>query len=297
VNFEIGGRTVNLFQILGIVLAGGAGLAIYEYSTPRLGKHCTTTDWACDGHEGALVCRDGKYVAAPCRGVKGCRQEGDMLRCDVSQDIAGDVCVQEGAGQCSADGKALVGCANGHVTIDPCRGPAACTVTGTYSQCDNSIATEGDHCNAKGLACSIDGKASLTCSDAGVMELVDHCRGAKGCAITDGKVHCDSSIAKVGDPCDTGAACTEDGAGYLSCDAGAMVQITSCHAQSGDAGCHVDDGKVWCDHDFGRVGDVCSKGALCSEDGKSLLACQDGHFVKDRDCRSCQAKDGQIFCR
>lgn len=92
---------------LALVLAGGCG-------SPQEGTECQGTGYRCRDPYSALECRDGTWVYLPCRGLDGCRREGNQITCDVSLAQLGDNCPSsmEGAGVCSVGGGALYVCRN-----------------------------------------------------------------------------------------------------------------------------------------------------------------------------------------
>ena len=57
-----------------------------------------------------------------------------------------------------------------------------------------------DPCKDEGSkACTTDGKDALACT-LGEMQLVHHCRGPEGCALKDGQLECDMSVARAQGP-------------------------------------------------------------------------------------------------
>lgn len=175
------------------VLAALAGLlmSVAVGCEPKVGDACEAGKAACQDKSNALVCSDGKLVAMPCKGAKGCAIEGDSVNCDYSGNQAGDTCTSssEGAAQCSADNKSLVMCKGGKFMVVACRGPAACKVEGNTSKCDNSIAEEGEPCDGAGFACKVDGSALLKC-EGGKTVVNEKCEGGAKCKIEGDKAGC-----------------------------------------------------------------------------------------------------------
>jgi hypothetical protein len=81
-----------------------------------------------------LMCRSGKMVvAATCKGLNGCRQQGTDLDCNQTIADVGDPCY-EGKFACSTDKKSRLQCRNGKmVTQKACK---SCTVMIQEVQCE-----------------------------------------------------------------------------------------------------------------------------------------------------------------
>jgi hypothetical protein len=87
-----------------------------------------------DGHA-LLVCKSGKMVvAAMCKGMHGCRQQGTKLDCNQTIADVGDPCDDyEGKYACASDKKSRLVCKNGKMARD--RGCKSCTVVIDDVQC------------------------------------------------------------------------------------------------------------------------------------------------------------------
>lgn len=199
---------------------------------------------------GALVCREGRWLAVPCRGPGGCKESG---RCD--QDLAqeGDPCLETSASAsedhaCSTDRKTTLTCREGRfVAGRPCRGPKGCS--SATVKCDQTVAESGDACDkgsASFGACSVDGRSLLKCEDAkpdppgqarGRFTLSRECPTRGGCKM--GRLAmfpdtqaptCDFAGAEVGAPCGKGnehlEVCSADGKTVLSCEPTALTFVT-----------------------------------------------------------------------
>ena len=51
---------------------------------PKAGAACEKGRALCQDGKTELSCQDGKYLAAPCKGPKGCYTQGQSLFCDIS---------------------------------------------------------------------------------------------------------------------------------------------------------------------------------------------------------------------
>jgi hypothetical protein len=222
---------------LGLVACGGAATASTVMApthtssspSPVAGQPCAPeTKLQCADPTSALICRDGKLTAAPCRGHGGCRTAGDHVTCDESVGEAGDVCtdlpVSEHFG-CTRDLFQELVCAGGVYSLHrTCHGPKGCSVNGDRIHCDDSLADEGELCAPSqgddDFACSRDMTDETICDQTSRKFVqVEVCRGPRHCAITDGRVHCDTSVAREGEPCRhvNNHACSEDGTRELQC--------------------------------------------------------------------------------
>lgn len=215
---------------------------------PAVGRSCDEGDVYCVDRTRELVCENGAFIEAPCRGPGGCAIHPDGVRCDISKNHAGDRCSKddEGASVCAAEHRMLV-CRSGAYADVPCRGPDGCVGAGSRTSCDTSVARAGDLCSGNAQACDEAGKRALVCHE-GKMRAAFHCRGVDGCAFHGGQLSCDLSIAKVGDPCDERMrgqhACSDDQSGLVTCQAG-KFQLTEpclkgkrCTAEGSSVGCH-----------------------------------------------------------
>lgn len=157
---------------------------------PVPGDACKPTDIRCVDPRTELACQKGVFIAAPCKGPLGCREDGKHLVCDFSGNAEGDVCSldEEGSAKCIGD-KSRITCRGGKYTIDFCRGGDGCQTSGAV-KCDQSKGEPGDPCRGATNACTADGKGVLTCN-AGKLEISAQCPGEGGCTIVDRKIDCD----------------------------------------------------------------------------------------------------------
>lgn len=145
-----------------------------------------------------LACDKGTFIAAPCKGPLGCREEGDKhLVCDFAGNAEGDPCSsdEEGAARCVGE-KARITCRGGKYTIDQCRGDDGCKGGGSV-RCDQSKGETGDPCRGATNACTTDGKNVLTCVE-GKLQISASCPGEGGCSVIEHKIDCD--LGKKDDP-------------------------------------------------------------------------------------------------
>ncbi|HLK40032.1 MAG TPA: hypothetical protein VKU41_24920 [Polyangiaceae bacterium] len=217
---------------------------------------------------------------------------------------AGDKCTSNGKYVClDASGGLL--CQNGVLVTLACRGPKGCQGMGASSMCDDDLSAEGDTCALtlnENFACTTDHKKELVCKD-GKFVAASTCKGPKACSISGDMIHCDDSIADIGDPCreepgDANYACTTDRKGEVVCRAGTFQPSNSCR---GVKGCWVDGNLVHCDASFAREGDICRPvdNVSCSEDAVTEVKCTPQmKWAKRRDCKrgGCKVKGNEVFC-
>lgn len=200
---------------------------------PSVGSSCDKGEARCIDRSRALVCESGHFIETPCRGKNGCRVEVETTSCDVHGDQPGDPCStdDESSAVCS-DAATLLACHAGKYEAVACRGKHGCHEAAGHAECDESVAESGDACAHDGKrACSTDAKRVLACHD-GKMEPQYDCRGERGCGVVDGKLDCDVSVARSGDPCDRQFegtfACSEDGLAIVRCSGGHFAPDETC---------------------------------------------------------------------
>ncbi len=175
--------TIALGALLLVVAAAGC--------EAKVGDVCEAGKAACKDGKTELTCEKGKFIAAACKGPKGCRVESGSLHCDVSGNAEGDPCStdDEGSAQCRPDAKSIVACEKGKYAFSPCRGPKGCTQKGDTATCDTTLGQAGDKCEGTGYACSVDRKSVLKCT--GGKAVVDEkCPGKQTCKSAGNKVGC-----------------------------------------------------------------------------------------------------------
>lgn len=162
---------------------------------PGPGDECKPTDIRCVDPRTELACQKGVFVAVPCKGPAGCREDGKRLSCDVTGNAEGDACStdEEGTATCIGSERRIT-CRGGKLTIDFCRGDSGCRSEAGTVRCDQSRGEPGDPCNGQTHACTADGKAVLGCHD-GKLAQVATCPGESGCSVAQGKVDCDLGSA------------------------------------------------------------------------------------------------------
>lgn len=235
----------RVFFSLALTLGVGAGGC-----DPQPGDSCSGDRAFCHDDRTKLACEEGKLESFPCRGPFGCTVEGDLLRCDISGNAAGDACPQadEGQAACAPDGTHALRCSEGRLVVEPCHGPRGCQTQQDRAVCDHSIAAADQLCSpaAEGRsACSLEGTHVLICEEGTFAEQYP-CRGPNGCRLRDGRLLCDRSIAVEGEDCSRlpkdGKACSADGKSLLSCDRGRFVAHRPC-----PKGCRATkEGKLYC---------------------------------------------------
>jgi len=189
---------------------------------PDVGSSCDKGEARCIDGKRQLVCQAGKFIESPCGGPGGCALGEKGTSCDFSKNKPGDACStdDEGAALCAGTDQ-MIACRAGKYQHVPCRGPKGCANEGGFALCDQAIAAVGDACKDENKkACAVEGKSVLLCRDH-KMDLLLSCRGPRGCSAAGGKLDCDMSIAKKGDPCDKtqegSVSCNEEASSTLIC--------------------------------------------------------------------------------
>jgi membrane associated rhomboid family serine protease len=155
--------------------------------------------------------------------------------------------------------------------------------------------TTGDPCL---LSECIDETALGVCENG--REIVMPCRGKEGCGVTRGLYECDVSEDREGDACYSGdegnGQCSSDGEKLVTCRRG-RIEWVPCR---GPNRC-VQKGYARCDRSLSAEGDSCAASgegkAACAVDGKTVLFCRSGRFVRDLPCEGrCVSEDGRVVC-
>jgi hypothetical protein len=164
---------------------------------PVPGDACKPTEIRCVNPTTELACQKGVFMAAPCKGPLGCREDGKHLVCDFSGNAEGDPCSldEEGSAKCIGD-KERITCRAGKYVIDACRGDEGCRA-GSGVKCDQSKGQVGDACHGATNACNVEGRSVLVCN-AGKLQISALCPGEGGCTIVNHQVDCD--LGKKDDP-------------------------------------------------------------------------------------------------
>ncbi len=191
---------------------------------------------ACSDPQTLLTCMKGAFETYPCRGTGGCYEAS----CNQLRTEKGDRCRIEGSASCSVDGKERHKCIGGQVVLEGvCEGPKKCSlgpvakgcnpgIPGSCDvlvYCDQTIKSVGEICAPDEAACTKDRASMLTCVS-GKLAVATTCRGPKGCWVEDltRKIYCDTTVAKVGDPCEPNTySCREDRRAILECKGAAFA--------------------------------------------------------------------------
>jgi hypothetical protein len=185
-----------------------------------------------------------------------------------------------------------------------CKGARGCEHRDTNSECDDTLASEGDRCPIgppKDYACTPDRTRALVCQD-GRFGVWRACRGPEGCQVVDGRnVQCDTTLGEPGDPCTQKGtyACSSDRSAMLTCDGRGLVAATSCR---GSAGCAIEreSNRVNCDDAVALEGDPCDqpRRIACSVDRKAELVCDTNRYARKRGClrSDCRLEGTELFC-
>jgi hypothetical protein len=224
----------------------------------------------------------------------------------VAAALALSACKPHAGGKCQVgqavciDPQNVLACQGGVFIDAKCRGPGGCNKLGTKVSCDDQVAEENEAClesENDNRACSVDMKRTLQCTN-GKFQLVQYCRGPKGCAPRGDSPICDNSVAEKDDVCTMNGqyACSADGKSRLACTNGKWAFDRICR---GNKGCQPQK-QFECDVSLSEVGDPCDIPGLrvCSDDQRSELQCGGGQFVKVRDCRrGCKPGDRSPTCQ
>ncbi len=301
-------RSASRFRSCVVVAAVIGAVGCSNPPPPKIGAACDDSDfkYCLDGTSRA-VCADGKYRLEKC---SSCTQTFERGLLETTSNMAAANCVLAGVGPEGAacegksvdcDGSTFVECVDGVFHRYPCGGAKGCyrDEKARYS-CDLSVSNAGDPCMKEGTAgCTADGHGVVHCRD-GVFKLDKSCAGPKGCTSTNDSVVCDITLAKLGEPCINGGACSVDGSSILACVDHAYAMFRECRGEQ--PGCTVDEDNksVRCRHpELAEAGDHCQDDvAACSVDGKELLHCQKGRFTIQKKCKKgCKESGGRVNCK
>lgn len=221
-----------------------------------------------------------------------------VAACLVALFALGAACKAKVGGKCSGAAAACIDktsalfCLDDTYTAVTCRGEKGCAQNGSVVDCDESLASEQDPCNAPdAIACSLDHKEALRCANKRFI-LDETCKGPTGCKVdASQKISCDNDIADVNDPCHFigDYACTTDRSLVLRCDANKMTPLNSCR---GPRQCRIvtvpkqEKVEFFCDDSVAQDGDVCDTNGeeACSMDKKGIFVCRGNKFGSLRAC-------------
>lgn len=125
-----------MHRVLFVLVAVSSLLA--ACGSPSAGDGCDQAGFLCADATAALECKGGTWTLLPCKGADGCKREGDIVKCDMRGNVAGDECAStaEGKGMCSSTGKSTLECRQGKlVETNTC---STCTVVGDQVQCQKA---------------------------------------------------------------------------------------------------------------------------------------------------------------
>ncbi len=210
----------------------------------------------------------------------------------------GGGCKPKAGGHCSGPGATCTDkasalfCADAAYVPMPCRGDKGCATTAGVVECDESIANEGDPCNAlESIACAEGRKEALRCTAKGFV-VDETCKGPTGCKIDPGqKISCDNDIADVGDPCHFigDYACTTDKSLVMKCEGNKMTPHNTCR---GPKQCKIvqsakqERPDFSCDDSIAQDGDACDTNGeeACTMDRKGMYVCRGNKFGSVKPC-------------
>lgn len=206
------------------------------------------------------------------------------------KDKPGDTC--SGSTETCADERTKLVCRRDRFAVVRCDGPKGCKAETAVAKCDYSGNRAGSDCDDSFLGKQMcrDKKSAVGCSNGKL--IVAECKGPSGCTSQSDEVGalvkvCDTTIAKVGDPCDrafvTKPACDEDGKQLLECSKEGKFEFTKyCR---GPNGCKSKDGVAVCDRSVQNPGDPCTppEEDICSVDRAAVVLC-DGRSMFEKMC-------------
>lgn len=123
---------MRLLQLSALVVFALTSVAC---GTPKAGDTCNVSGFVCESSASALECKVGTWVSLPCKGINGCKREGDVVKCDMTGNAENDACASsaEGKGLCTSDGQGTLECREGKlVKTNTCR---SCTVANDLVTC------------------------------------------------------------------------------------------------------------------------------------------------------------------
>jgi hypothetical protein len=124
-----------------LVLSLWSSLVLPACGGAKAGDKCTAAGYLCADATTALECKLGAYVALPCRGSAGCKAIGNLIRCDMSGNAAGDACASSSAGKglCTSDQQHTLECredpATSQLHLVQTKDCQTCTVNGDLVVC------------------------------------------------------------------------------------------------------------------------------------------------------------------
>ncbi|MFO0755100.1 MAG: hypothetical protein U0359_01305 [Byssovorax sp.] len=293
---------LSLFALpLSLVLVAGCN------TSPGDGKPCNKDKDSvmCLDPKTRLSCDGEKWHGETCLGPKGCEAGALFVSCDTSLANEGTTCGKNDKFACTLDKKFMMRCKEGKwARTESCLGPAACDASGMFVKCDTSIVAEGDLCEnnpekkTAAAGCSADKKSLYACKD-NKWKKVESCTGPDGC--TSGyNVRCDGPTVNAGDFCvkeeEADYACATDKKSSLKCEADGWKLSRKC---LGPEGCTSTFNSIKCDDSVQEPDAACQgdDAAACSTDGKTVLHCKGGKFVKSRTCpKACKVTYSTIEC-
>lgn len=121
---------VQLILAISLLLLCGASAC-----GPKLGARCHEESSVCQDTHAALECREGAWVAIPCRGQNGCKRQGNIVSCDMMGNQLGDLCAStaEGKALCTADGMGTLRCISGQLRAESAC--ASCSIQNDVVSC------------------------------------------------------------------------------------------------------------------------------------------------------------------
>lgn len=129
---------MRLLQLSALVVFALTSVAC---GTPKAGDSCNVSGFVCESSASALECKVGSWVSLPCKGINGCKREGDVVKCDMTGNAEGDNCASSavGKGLCTADGLGTLECredtASGLLKLVKTNTCRSCTVSGDQVIC------------------------------------------------------------------------------------------------------------------------------------------------------------------
>jgi hypothetical protein len=214
-------------RIFPLIAACSLALFAYGCNKPKPGSKCTEAaksegnfKGACLSKGEALACVDGKYTSVKCESKPvGCMETMGSVSCSMIID-EDEPCFGDKEYTCSTDHKKMLECSKNKWSLKmACKSSKGCVENAKGVSCTSAEAEEGDPCEKDQKdsgSCNPDKDKLLVC-DGKKFVVASTCRGQNKCRALGTKLDCDTSLAKIDDPC-------ED-EGKLSCDVAKKVLL------------------------------------------------------------------------
>jgi hypothetical protein len=123
-----------------LLLVASSSILAAACGSPRAGDKCDTSGFLCADAVTALECKTSAWVALPCKGPNGCKRDADLVKCDMSGNVEGDLCASSaiGKGLCTAEKLGTLECRDdgqGNAKLVKTHTCRSCAVSGDSVVC------------------------------------------------------------------------------------------------------------------------------------------------------------------